>query len=308
MSARLLQVFLCHSSEDKTAVRKLYRQLRGDGVAPWLDEENLLPGQHWQQEIPKAVRAADVVVVCLSKRSITKEGYIQKEIRYALDAAEEKPEDTIFLIPLKIEECEVPERFRRWQWVNLFDGLGYDRLMRALQVRAGTIQGVGPPTRITSAIRSRGLARMRQRPAHGNRTQAPSHVDRMAELDLMVGSMFTSRPEEDRELFEEEREWLSDIQDLLREEGVKADLLSRPSVEIWEGGIDRFMDLYQLRQIAVYLEQDRDIAPLLKAGPPSDGDPDPLLVAIWDGEQPTRFPHLNQSPGRWRLLSAYRFR
>jgi hypothetical protein len=125
----------------------------------------------------------------------------------------------------------------------------------------------------------------------------------MTELDLVVGSMFTSRPEEDRELYEDEREWLSDIQDLLREEGVEVDLLSRPGVEIWEGGIDRFMDLYQLRQIAAYLEQDRDIAPLLKAGPPNDGDPDPLLVAIWDGEQPTRFPHLinHQADGGYYL-------
>jgi len=127
--------------------------------------------------------------------------------------------------------------------------------------------------------------------------------DRMTELDLVVGSMFTTRPEEDRDLYEDEREWLSDIQDLLREEGVEVDLLSRPGVEIWEGGIDRFMDLYQLRQVAAYLEQDRDIAPLLNAGPPSDGDPDPLLVAIWDGEQPTRFPHLinHQADGGYYL-------
>ena len=127
--------------------------------------------------------------------------------------------------------------------------------------------------------------------------------DRMTELDLVVGSMFTTRPDEDRDLFEDEREWLSDIQDLLREEGVEVDLLSRPGVEIWEGGIDRFMDLYQLRQIAAYLEQDRDVAPLLKAGPPSDGEPDPLLVAIWDGEQQTRFPHLinHQADGGYYL-------
>ncbi len=127
--------------------------------------------------------------------------------------------------------------------------------------------------------------------------------DSMTELDLVVGSMFTTRPEEDRELFDDEREWLSDIQDLLREEGVEVDLLSRPGVEIWEGGIERFMDLYQLRQLAAYLELDRDIAPLLKDGLLSDGDPDPLLAAIWDGEQPTRFPHLinHQADGGYYL-------
>jgi hypothetical protein len=126
---------------------------------------------------------------------------------------------------------------------------------------------------------------------------------RMTELDLVVGSMFTTRPEEDRELFEEEREWLSDIQDLLREEGVEVDLLSRPGVELWEGGIDRFMDLYQLRQLAAYLEQGRDPAPILKDSVPTNGEPDPILAAIWDGEQITRFPHLinHQADGGYYL-------
>ena len=127
--------------------------------------------------------------------------------------------------------------------------------------------------------------------------------DHTTELDLVVGSMFTTRPEEDRELYEDEREWLSDIQDLLREEGIEVDLLSRPGVEIWEGGIDRFMDLYQLRQLAAYLEQNRDVAGVLKAGTPDDGEPDPVLVAIWDGEETTRFPHLinHQADGGYYL-------
>jgi hypothetical protein len=55
-----LSIFLCHSSGDKIAVRKLYHRLQNSGFDPWLDEENLLPGQDWRQEIPRAVRAADV--------------------------------------------------------------------------------------------------------------------------------------------------------------------------------------------------------------------------------------------------------
>jgi hypothetical protein len=125
----------------------------------------------------------------------------------------------------------------------------------------------------------------------------------MTELDLLVGSIFTTRPEEDRELFEEEREWLSDIQDLLREEGVEVDLLSNPGTEIWEGGIEHFMDLYQLRLLAAYLEQNRDIAPLRDFKLDDAGEPDPLLAAIWEGEQPTRFTHLinHQADGGYYL-------
>jgi len=133
---RRLRVFLCHASGDKPAVRDLYRRLRSDGIAPWLDEEDLLPGQDWQSEIPKAVRSSDAVIICLSSRAITKAGYIQKEIKDALDVADEQPEGAIFLIPLRLEECEVPEGLRRWQWVDLFQEKGYERMVRALRARA----------------------------------------------------------------------------------------------------------------------------------------------------------------------------
>jgi hypothetical protein len=133
-----LQIFLCHSSNDKSKVRALYLQLRRDGFNPWLDEENLLPGHDWQIEIPKAVRKSDIVIVCLSKGSVTKAGYIQKEIKQALDVADEQLEGTIFIIPLKLEDCDIPERLNRWQWVNLFDDNGYQRLVRSLNVRAET--------------------------------------------------------------------------------------------------------------------------------------------------------------------------
>jgi diadenosine tetraphosphatase ApaH/serine/threonine PP2A family protein phosphatase len=63
---RPLQVFLCHASGDKPAVRELYKELRTDGFRLWLDEEDLLPGQEWQQEIPNGVKSSDVVVVCLT--------------------------------------------------------------------------------------------------------------------------------------------------------------------------------------------------------------------------------------------------
>src|SRR5918997_1714702 len=88
-------------------------------------------------------------------------------------------------------------------------------------------------------------------------------AEAMTELDMVVGSMITTRPDEDREAYEEEREWLQDVQDLLREEGVEVDLLSQPGTEVWEGGIRSFYDLYQLRRLAAHLERGDDIQMLL---------------------------------------------
>src|ERR1044072_2307797 len=128
-----LRVFLCHSSDDKVAVRNLYHRLSADGYSPWLDEEELLPGQEWEDELPKAVRRSDIVIVCLSAGSITKTGYVQKEIKFALDVADEQPQGTMFIIPLKLEPCDVPGRLLRWHWVNLFEERGYEKLKRALE-------------------------------------------------------------------------------------------------------------------------------------------------------------------------------
>jgi hypothetical protein len=137
--SRPLRIFLCHSAGDKPSVRSLYQRLREDGFQPWLDEENLLPGQNWQREIDNAVRASDVVLVCLSRGSVSKRGYVQKEIKIALDIADEMPEGTFSLIPAKLEECQVPDRLRRWQWIDLFEANGYERLRRTLSYRSETL-------------------------------------------------------------------------------------------------------------------------------------------------------------------------
>jgi len=144
MANRVLRVFLCHSSQDKPSVRQLYHQLKTENIAPWLDEEDLVPGQNWDVEIRKAVRLCDIVIVCLSKHSINKVGYVQREIKFALDVADEQPEGTIFLIPLRLEECEIPDRLRHLHWVNYFEEGGFLKLMQALKMRAQSLEEVAP--------------------------------------------------------------------------------------------------------------------------------------------------------------------
>jgi hypothetical protein len=135
---RPLKVFLCHAHADRDPVRALYTRLTNDGVDAWLDKEKLLPGQDWEMEIRKAVREADVVVVCLSKQ-FNQAGFRQREVRLALDTAMEKPEGEIFIIPARLEECDNLESLRKWHWVDLFEKDGYERLMRALRSRADKI-------------------------------------------------------------------------------------------------------------------------------------------------------------------------
>jgi hypothetical protein len=134
----VIQVFLCHASDDKPAVRDLYGRLQRDGFRPWFDEHDILPGQQWESEIRKAVRRSNAILICLSQRSTNKSGYVQKELRFALDIADEKPDDVIFLIPVRLENCTVPDRLQRFQWVNLYSEDGYERLTASLRIVADT--------------------------------------------------------------------------------------------------------------------------------------------------------------------------
>ncbi len=136
---RQLRVFLCHAACDKPKVRALYLALMHPSLDVWFDEERLLPGHDWEHEIGRAMHETDVVIICLSEAAVSKTGFVQKEIRYALDLAERQPEGAICVIPAKLERCSVPDRLSRWQWVDIAEERGLERLMLALCRRAQTL-------------------------------------------------------------------------------------------------------------------------------------------------------------------------
>jgi len=141
---RKLRVFLCHASQDKPIVRELYKRLNAEGwIDPWLDEEKLLPGQDWDLEIEKAMEITDAVIVCLSNNSVSKEGYVQKEIRMVLSIALQKPEGTIFILPVRFNNCNIPRRLGSIQYIDFFPQVridwAYERLLRSLMLRAQSL-------------------------------------------------------------------------------------------------------------------------------------------------------------------------
>jgi hypothetical protein len=127
------QIFLSYDREDEEEVEKLYQKLSDAGFKPWMDKKDLLPGERWKSCIQKAIRRSDFFLACLSVHSVSKRGYLQKEIKDALNIWQEKLEDDIYLIPARLKDCEVPERLCDFQWVDLFEEDGWTRLVKAIQ-------------------------------------------------------------------------------------------------------------------------------------------------------------------------------
>jgi formylglycine-generating enzyme required for sulfatase activity len=142
----MAKIFLCHASEDKQKVREVYQRLKEEDFEPWLDEEDLLPGQLWRQEIPKVLRSSDFILIFLSQTSIRKIGYVQNEFKLAIDSWKQIPEGMIHTIPVRLDNCEIPEQFGEFQWVNLFEERGFERLFRA--IRTGLEQRQQPQTKV----------------------------------------------------------------------------------------------------------------------------------------------------------------
>ena len=114
---------------------ELYERLRSRGYRPWLDKKDLIGGQNWRDAIPKAIRASELFIACLSSHSVVKSGYVQKEFRLALNELVNKPSGQIYLIPLRLEACELPDiqldeydiNFRNYHCIDYFEADGFER-------------------------------------------------------------------------------------------------------------------------------------------------------------------------------------
>jgi hypothetical protein len=127
-----IKVFLSYAHEDESVVKQLYQNLKNAKFRPWLDTEDILPGERWEVAIRRGIRESNYLLACLSNSSVTKRGYVQRELKRAIEVLEEFPEEEIFLIPVRLDDCPMPESLRSIQWVDLFQPDGFDRLFRAL--------------------------------------------------------------------------------------------------------------------------------------------------------------------------------
>ena len=131
------QVFISYAKEDKKIASEIYDALTKEGIQVWIDFHNLFPGEHWENSIKDAIKEVPFIIVLLSNNSVAKRGFIQKEIKEALDFADTLPENDIYILPVRIDECKVPQRLQKWQWSNYFDSTDKQKLIYLLKSKLG---------------------------------------------------------------------------------------------------------------------------------------------------------------------------
>lgn len=110
------KAFVSHAGEDKQAFAEpLARKLRELGVNAWFAEWEIKPGDSLVQRIfHEAMSETDAVVIVLSRTSVAKP-WVAKELDVAVVRNIQKLSR---LIPVRIDDCAVPEPLRDLLWLD----------------------------------------------------------------------------------------------------------------------------------------------------------------------------------------------
>lgn len=113
--------FLSHNSRDKPAVRALYQSLQDRGLRIWLDEEQLIPGRPWQQELERIIGTTRTAVVVVGKDGLGP--WEVPEMRACLSECVKRGMPVIpVLLPDAARKPELPLFLEQFTWVDFHDG------------------------------------------------------------------------------------------------------------------------------------------------------------------------------------------
>lgn len=121
-------IFFSYSRDDSKFVMELAKDLRAAGAKVWLDQLDIEPGSRWDSSVEKALQESNTLLVVLSNSSV-KSHNVMDEVSYAL-------EENKKVVPLLMENCQIPFRLRRLQYAD-FSGnreTGLKHLVDALKL------------------------------------------------------------------------------------------------------------------------------------------------------------------------------
>jgi WD40 repeat protein len=109
-TAKQRWTFISYSRKDKEFALKFARELKSAGYLVWLDQLDIPTGARWDDAVERALRECEIFLIILTTASISSEN-VKDEIGYAIDHGKR-------IVPVLLEECEIPLRLRRFQYVD----------------------------------------------------------------------------------------------------------------------------------------------------------------------------------------------
>jgi hypothetical protein len=127
----MAKTFICHSSEDKDRfVIRFAERLRSNGIDAWIDKWEMVPGDILVDKIfESGIQYSNCFIIVLSKSS-TQKKWVKEELNAAFM---KRIEGKIRIIPVIIEECEIPECLKSTVWIKIIDIQKYDEEYKMIE-------------------------------------------------------------------------------------------------------------------------------------------------------------------------------
>jgi hypothetical protein len=111
------KIFITYSSKDQKVARTICTALENRGLICWISSRNVKPGQNYQEQIVRAIRASRVMVLVFTVNA-NNSNEIKKELALA-------SQNNLVVIPVRIEDVAPNEafayEFATRQWIDLFE-------------------------------------------------------------------------------------------------------------------------------------------------------------------------------------------
>jgi hypothetical protein len=111
------RIFITYSSKDQKVARTICTALENRGLICWISSRNVKPGQNYQEQIVRAIRACRVMVLVFTANA-NNSNEIKKELALA-------SQNNLIVIPVRIEDVAPNEafayEFATRQWIDLFE-------------------------------------------------------------------------------------------------------------------------------------------------------------------------------------------
>ncbi|MGB7510872.1 MAG: toll/interleukin-1 receptor domain-containing protein, partial [Pelodictyon phaeoclathratiforme] len=92
---------------------------------------------NWKLMIIEAIKECSHFLALLSSISVSKSGFVRKELKIALDLLDEYSHSDVFIIPIRIDDCEpTDERIKELHWVDLFPSYeaGFQKVLKSILI------------------------------------------------------------------------------------------------------------------------------------------------------------------------------
>lgn len=103
-------IFVSYSRNDLDFALDLTRKLQELGANIWIDQFGIQIGENWDNSIEDALEGALTLLLIISKTSSESQN-VQDEVSLAMNSKKK-------IVPILIEECELPMRWQRMQYAD----------------------------------------------------------------------------------------------------------------------------------------------------------------------------------------------